>query len=107
YRANLALKSGQTAAASGDVQALGGMELPKHERIAALVVEGTFQQKKGDATAALRAYKQAVDLGRGDPDPTIAQHFRDALNNASECYFKLGIFDRSAELFAELIQAKG
>lgn len=107
YRANLALKTNQTAAAAGDVQALSGMDLPKHERIAALVTEGTFQQRKGDPTGALRAYKQAIDLGRDDPDPAIAQHYRDALNNGAECYFKLGIFDRSAELCAELIQAKG
>jgi tetratricopeptide (TPR) repeat protein len=107
YRANLALKSGQTEAAAGDCQALGGMDLPKHERVAALVVEGTFQQRKGDLTGALRAYSQAIGMGRQDPDPGVQQHYRDALNNAAECYYRLGIFDRAGELYAELIQAKG
>jgi tetratricopeptide (TPR) repeat protein len=106
YRANLALKTGQVEAASADVQALSGMDLPKHERLAALVTEGTYAQARGDYTGALRSYKTAVDMGRGDPDPAIAQHYRDALNNAAECYYRLGIFDRAADLYAELIQAK-
>jgi tetratricopeptide (TPR) repeat protein len=106
YRANLALKSGQVEAASGDVQALDSLDLPKHERVAAFVLQGTFMQRKGDHTSALRCYAQAIEAGRGDPDPATSQHFRDALHNSAECYYRMGAFDRAAELYAELIQTK-
>jgi tetratricopeptide (TPR) repeat protein len=82
------------------------MALPKHEKVAALVTEGTFAQQKGDNFGALRSYREAIEAGRGDPDPGTAQHYRDALENAAHCYYDLGIFDRSAELCAEFLNAK-
>lgn len=106
YRANLALKTGQVEAAAGDVRTLEALDLPKHERVAAFVLQGTFSQRKGDYTSALRSYAQAIEAGRGDPDPATAQHFKDALHNGAECYYRLGAFDRAGELYAELIQAK-
>lgn len=106
YRANLALKTNRLDVASSDLQALQGVELEKHEQVAALCLAGTVAQKRGDVTSALRPYRQAIDLGRGDPDPATSKHYRDALNNASECYYRLGNFDQSASLYTEHVQAK-
>lgn len=106
YRANLSLRAGQPEAAEADVAALQALELPRHETVAAIVLRGTLAEKKGDRAGALAAYRQAIELGRVDPDPATAEHYRDALNNASECYYRMGLFDRAAELYSELLDAK-
>ncbi len=106
YRANLALRTGQVEAAASEVDSLRTLELEPHERVAALVLEGTVAQARGDLARALGAYERAIELGRADPDPATAEHYRDALNNASECTYRMGMFDRSAELYQELLDAK-
>ncbi len=106
YRANLALKTNRVDLATEDLRALEGAELEKHEHVAALVLAGTVAQKKGDTAGAIRPYRQAIEMGRGDPDPATSEHYRDALNNAAECYYRVGNFDQSGALYSELIQAK-
>ncbi len=106
YRANLALKTNQIDMAIPDIQALEAMELEKHEQVAALVLAGTVSEKKGDLSGALRSFRNAIDIGRGDPDPATAKHVRDALYNASECNYRLGNFEQAAALYTEVVQAK-
>lgn len=106
YRANLALKTGHMELASTDVSALKGVELEPHEQIATLCLEGTIAQRRADWKGALRPYQAAIETGRTNVDPASQKHYRDALNNASECYYRLGDFDRSAALYGEVVQAK-
>jgi tetratricopeptide (TPR) repeat protein len=106
YRANLALRTGQIQAAEEDVAALASLKLPRTQQVAALVIQGTLAQEKGDVATALGAYNRAIEIGRGDPDPATGDHYRDALNNASECYYRMGLFDRAASLYEELMDAK-
>jgi Flp pilus assembly protein TadD len=106
YRANLALKVKQPDMAIQDIQALQGMELEKHEQIAMLCLAGTTAQEKGDWSTAVRPYRQAIEIARSDPDPATQKHYRDALNNASECYYRLGNFDQASALYGEVIQSK-
>lgn len=106
YRANLSLKTGAVDAAGPDIAALKGLELEKSEQVAALVLEGAMFQKRRDWTGALRPLRQAIEASRGDGDANTSRHYRDALNNASECYYRLGMFDAAVALYDELMLAK-
>ena len=106
YRANLALKSNNIELASQDVKAVSTVELEPHEQIAALCLEGTISQRRADWAGALRPYGKAIEVGRNAPDPASQKHYRDALNNAAECHYRMGNFDRASALFTEHVQAK-
>lgn len=106
YRANLALKTNHVDAAISDVQAVRGLRLETHEAVAALCLEGTIHQKKGDWAGALKTYRRAIAAGRSDPDPATQKHTRDALHNASESSYRLGGFDEAAALYTEHVAAK-
>jgi tetratricopeptide (TPR) repeat protein len=106
YRANLALKTGQPAAAAPDIAALKGLELETAEQVQSLVLEGVMHMGTRDWMAALRPLRQAIDASRGDGDPNTARAYRDALHNASECYYRLGGFEQATSLYDELLLAQ-
>jgi Flp pilus assembly protein TadD len=106
YRANLAIKTNQVDQAIPDIQALQGLEMEKHEQVAALVLAGTVSEKKGDWGNALRSFRQAIDLGHGDPDPATMKHVRDATYNASECCYRMGDFERACGYYQDGVDAK-
>jgi tetratricopeptide (TPR) repeat protein len=106
YRANLALKLNRADMATSDIQALQGLELENHEQVATLCLAGTAAQKRGDWAGALKNYQTAIDAGKNDPDPTTQKHVRDALNNASECQYRLGRFDHAEKLYGDVVKAK-
>ena len=106
FRANLALKTKQPEMAIEDVKALQGLELERPQQVAALCIAGTVSQQKGDWTGAVKSYRTAIELGKQQPDPATQKHTRDAMNNASECYYRMGNFDQASAVFAECIQAK-
>lgn len=106
YRANLYIKSGQVESASDDVTTLLSSDLPKHERVAALVIAGTHARKRGELNTAVRYYRQGIETGRGEPDPFTARHYRDALYNAAECYYLLGTFDDAKRMYSQYVAEK-
>ncbi|RME74798.1 MAG: hypothetical protein D6776_04485 [Planctomycetota bacterium] len=104
YLADIALREGQLEGAERQLEQLDESKLSQHDRVVANTIRGSILMHRDNPAQAVVAYGRAIDLGRRSPSAT--RHYLDALEGAAGAYYRLGMFDRAADLYTELVSAK-
>ncbi|MHC4389741.1 MAG: tetratricopeptide repeat protein [Planctomycetota bacterium] len=105
YRANLALKVGNTDLALDDMRNAEGLASSPSEKIAVATLSGTVFQVRKDYGSAVQQYLRAIATGRRASDLRSSKHYRDALHNAAQCFYYLGDFKSALQSMDEKVTA--